>query len=71
MSAAIAPSAAHDHGLRIQDAIDRAGVALREGQRATVLQLPVLARLEAEIEATTPKLVPENDPSEPADTLIR
>jgi hypothetical protein len=33
---------------------------LREGQRLTVLQLPVLARLEAEIEATTPKLVPES-----------
>jgi hypothetical protein len=45
--------------------------ALREGQRATVLQLPVLARLEAEIEATTPKLVPENETGEPADTLIR
>jgi hypothetical protein len=45
--------------------------ALREGQRATVLQLPVLMRLEAEIEATTPKLAPELEPSEPADTLIR
>jgi hypothetical protein len=33
--------------------------ALREGQRLTVLQLPALARLEAEIEAATPKLVPE------------
>jgi hypothetical protein len=36
-----------------------------------VLQLPVLTRLEAEIEATTPKLVPEDGPTEPVDTLIR
>jgi hypothetical protein len=41
--------------------------ALREGQRATVLQLPILARVEAEIEGTAREI----ERREPADTLIR
>ena len=40
--------------------------ALREGQRATVLQLPVV-KLEAKIEGSSPELAP----GEPADTLLR
>jgi hypothetical protein len=41
--------------------------ALREGQSATVLQLPVAMKLEAEIEMAAL----ETEPSEPAETLTR
>jgi hypothetical protein len=64
-------SATHHDALEFPDGKIVLLNALREGQRATVLQLPALTRLEAELEASTPKPMPETESSETVDALIR